>query len=776
MRLSDGMDRTDGIDRIDRIDRVDVVRANGIERASGIEGIARRRAGRAARRRTWAGRFALVAGALGMALGVFGGRQPADAAPPGRAELLIDKGDGQVILRSLPWRAGMTGQDLLQAGGLPLVTQGGAVCAIDGLGCPADDCFCACKGARGCRYWKYHQGDAAGRWREATVGPAQQAVPEGGLEGWVWGRAAPLTAPPAWRAGRLALDWLLAQQEDGGGLKGHVGFGAELAFGHRALGLGLHAAEGEPAGPDLLGFLRRQAPAYALGAAATGKAVAGIAAAGGDPRAAGGVDLLARLRGHYDPADGQYGAGTWDQAWAILGLVAAAEPVPPAALGALGRLAQAGGGWGPDAAGPADADSSGLALQAALAAGLPSDDALVRGALDHLAASQEGDGGWGHGGAGNLNSTAYALGGILAAGQDPRAAPWTEGHPGPLDFLLAAQGPDGRLRFGAQDAAIPDLVASLQALPSLAGRPLAPLGPAPALRRGLEWLRAQQQADGGFGGSGPGATVDAVLALAAAGADPDPRHPSGRRPGDLLLAQGAAFAEGSLAAAGKLALGVKVLGLDAAALPGAAGPFDLARHLEAGAAAAVGRAESSVWDLSWAVLGLRALERPLPEGLAADLAAAASPAGGWGYARAAAQPDPDSSGLALEALAAAGWGREAPAVQEAEAYLLTAQLPSGGWGYDGALSADSSAAVALGLSAQGHHLDAAGWMAGDADGWRRRGAVDALLGLQAADGSFRGFSPLLATTAALRALAGQVAPAEATQGRRLLLPLLIRGR
>lgn len=721
--------------------------------------------------------FALTTPGLLLMLLGFGpaASRPADAAPPGRAEILVDKGDGRVILRSLPWRAGMKGQDLLRESGLPLVIQGGAVCAIDGLGCPASDCFCACKGTRACRYWKYHQGDAAGRWREATVGPGEQTLPEGALEGWVWGRAAPLTAPPAWRAGRLALDWLLTQQEPGGGLKGHVGFGAELAFGQRALGLGFGEAEEASGGKDLLGFLRRQAPAYAQGAAATGKAIAGLAAAGGDPAAAGGADLLARLRSSYDSSSGRFGSGTWDQAWAILGLAAAAEPVPSAALAALVALAHPGGGWGPAAGAEADADSTGLAMQAALTAGLASDDARLKAALGWLASSQGADGGWGHGDGSNLNSTAYVLGALLAAGLDPRAAPWAGDHPGPLDFLLAAQGADGRLRFGAQDAAIPDLVASLQALPPLAGRALAPLGGAPALRRGLAWLQAQQLADGGFGGSGPGATIDAVLALAAADAPSDPRHPGGRRPSDLLRAQGAAYAAGSLAAAGKLALGLSTLDVDVSALPGDGAPFDLRSQLSAAAAAAVGRPERSVWDLSWAILGLRALSLPLPEGLAEDLATAASPTGGWGFERAAALPDPDSTGLALQALAAAGWTREAPALQEAEAYLLAAQLAAGGWGYDGALSVDSSAAVALGLAALGHHLDGAGWMAGDKDGWRRRGPIDALLGQQAADGSFRGFSPLLAGAAALRVLAGQAPPPE-LQGRRLLLPLLTRGR
>jgi prenyltransferase beta subunit len=717
--------------------------------------------------------------ALGLAMAAAGSpaaRRDAAAAAPPAVDLVVDRGDGGIHVERLPWVEGMTGLTLLSGSSVPVVANGGAVCAIDGLGCPAADCFCACKGARGCRYWSYHHGDAAGAWSAAGTGPAEFQVPAGALEGWAWGRPAPLAAPAPWRSGRLALAWLRRFQDGRGGMAGHVGFSAEAAFGARGLGLDLDLLRPSAAGPGLREFMLAAAADYARSVAATGKAVAGLAAAGGDPRRAAGADLVARLAAAYDPTSGRYGSGTWDQAWAILGLVAAGEALPPAAVGALLGLADPAGGWSADGAGEPEADSTGLALQAAHAAGLPPDAPVLRAALDFLAAGQGADGGWGHHGPSNVNSTAYATAGILATGENPRGGRWAAGHPSPIDFLLAAQTADGRLRFGNADAEESDLVASLQALPALAGRPLPPAGAATALRRALDWLRAQQQPDGGFGGFGPGSSLDAVLALAGAGQDPAPRHRAGRTARDYLVATGPDYAERGLAAAGKLAAGLRVLDVDADALPRGEGRFDLRAHLTLKAAEAVGAREQSVWDLAWAILGLTALNVPLPDGLAQDLADAGSPGGGWGYARGAEAADPDSTGLALSALAAAGWGRDRPAVQEAEAWLLSAQQPSGGWGFEGAPSVDATAGVLLGLSAQGHRVDGAGWMGGEPGGWSRRSGRDAIMGLQATDGSFQGPSPLLATTAGIQALAGRPWPWLGTGRWRLWLPLLTQRR
>ena len=81
-----------------------------------------------------------------------------------------------------------------------------------------------------------------------------------------------------------------------------------------------------------------------------------------------------------------------------------------------------------------------------------------------------------------------------------------------------------------------------------------------------------------------------------------------------------------------------------------------------------------------------------------------------------------------------------------------------------------------GLTAQGHRVNGAGWMRGGPGGWGRQGGREAILGLQATDGSFQGPSPLLSTTAGIQALAGRPWPWLAAGQWRLWLPLLARGR
>ncbi|HID24016.1 MAG TPA: hypothetical protein EYP14_16665, partial [Planctomycetaceae bacterium] len=78
--------------------------------------------------------------------------------PPHRAGLIVVHGDGRVVTRCVPFdEETLTGADLLARSGLSVTFAaygglGQAVCAIDGEGCPAEDCFCRCKGAS-CAYW-----------------------------------------------------------------------------------------------------------------------------------------------------------------------------------------------------------------------------------------------------------------------------------------------------------------------------------------------------------------------------------------------------------------------------------------------------------------------------------------------------------------------------------------------------------------------------------------------------------------------------------------------
>jgi hypothetical protein len=124
----------------------------------------------------------------------------AAAQPPHHAALIVDFGDGRVVVRVVAF-AGETisGVDLLQQAGLDVAVMvnlggGAALCAVEGVGCAPtpQECFCQCRGSP-CRYWSYfHLQDGA--WAYAGMGAADHVLRDGDVDGWVWGDGR--TAPP----------------------------------------------------------------------------------------------------------------------------------------------------------------------------------------------------------------------------------------------------------------------------------------------------------------------------------------------------------------------------------------------------------------------------------------------------------------------------------------------------------------------------------------------------------------------------------------------------
>lgn len=117
---------------------------------------------------------------------------------PNQAALVIVLEDGLTVERCVAFdEPQLSGYDLLQRADLDLVVDvsgaGAVVCAIEGSGCPADDCFCECSGAD-CIYWAYwYQQD--GQWQYAQVGAATYQVQPGAVQAWVWGPGSPTEAP-----------------------------------------------------------------------------------------------------------------------------------------------------------------------------------------------------------------------------------------------------------------------------------------------------------------------------------------------------------------------------------------------------------------------------------------------------------------------------------------------------------------------------------------------------------------------------------------------------
>lgn len=198
-------------------------------------------------------------------------------------------------------------------------------------------------------------------------------------------------------------------------------------------------------------------------AGAAAKAALAAEALGLDPTDVGGVDLIAVAHGAYDPATGAYGGDDFTQSIVMLGLACTGNTVGDLAADALRETQiEDSGGWG--FGGFADADTTAIAIQALLAAGVPADDPDVVEALGYLKASQAVDGGWGYDpSASNASSTAFAVQALLALGEDPESAAYTKGGNTPISYLLSQQLPDGSF------AGFDPTYATNQVLPALAG-------------------------------------------------------------------------------------------------------------------------------------------------------------------------------------------------------------------------------------------------------------------------------------------------------------------
>ncbi len=115
----------------------------------------------------------------------------AQSEGPNQAGLVVIHGDGLVITRCVSFtESEISGLDLLQRSGLAWQASNGpmgsTVCALDGEGCAASDCFCKCKQAP-CAYWNYYTGSGDGAWLYSGIGAAARALKNGDVDAWVWG-------------------------------------------------------------------------------------------------------------------------------------------------------------------------------------------------------------------------------------------------------------------------------------------------------------------------------------------------------------------------------------------------------------------------------------------------------------------------------------------------------------------------------------------------------------------------------------------------------------
>ncbi|HVM04783.1 MAG TPA: prenyltransferase/squalene oxidase repeat-containing protein [Acidimicrobiales bacterium] len=266
---------------------------------------------------------------------------------------------------------------------------------------------------------------------------------------------------------------------------------------------------------------------------------------------------------------------------------------------------------------------------------------------------------------------------------------------------------------------------------ALALVPAVPVGPAAAsgtvlappfdAARAVAFLEANQQPDGGFETAGfPGfETPDAVLAIAEA-AQTGPSWSSaqaraavaatvkdGRTPLDYL--DDLAETTPSAGQAAKLVvLAVAPLGFDPAAFdPQGDGAANLVARMDSGANADGSFGPPGALNATlYAVLASRLAGRAVPAATRAFVLAAQQANGGWNFAGdpKGSDVDVDTTGLALQALAAAGVDPFDEPVRRAVAFLAANRLPTGGWAAFGAEDPNATALAILGLTAAGRDV------------------------------------------------------------------------
>ena len=255
----------------------------------------------------------------------------------------------------------------------------------------------------------------------------------------------------------------------------------------------------------------------------------------------------------------------------------------------------------------------------------------------------------------------------------------------------------------------------------------------------VEWLKGQQNADGGFGSpdSSVGATADTLIAVAATGDNAIAWTAGGQSALDYLKANVASISKaGDL---GKVVLALIASGQNPRTCCGT----DLVSELESMIAAdgKIGGESDFINEHSVAMLALSSASRPVPAASVNFLLTQQIEDGSWSWNgdTAAGSGDNNTTAMVVVALAAAGVPADNAQIQKAIAKLHGQQNSDGGfpyispspWGTDS--DANSTAVVIWALLAAGEDPGGVDWKYEGQDGLS---AMDKLRAFQNDSGAF----------------------------------------
>ncbi|NLE44047.1 MAG: terpene cyclase/mutase family protein [Chloroflexi bacterium] len=292
---------------------------------------------------------------------------------------------------------------------------------------------------------------------------------------------------PAWAQSAVVdgLSWLKLQQQPDGGITNGFAEGSDL--GTTCDTIMAIAAGGQRVnewlsdnGNSPVDYLEDQLSAGTvelLGLKA--KVALTLLFAGEDPTAFAGQDLVSELEASYESASGSYGSTVYDQALILVTLARAGRPLPEGAIQNLLDNQSDDGSWalfGPTEDSVGDTNTTAMVIQALIVA-----DRLdeIDSALDYLHRVQNDDGGFpyqnpsDYGTDSDANSTAVVLQALLAAGESPDD--WAPQGTDPMQALELMQDTDTGAFFWQAAVATPNVLATAQAIPALAGYTLVDL-------------------------------------------------------------------------------------------------------------------------------------------------------------------------------------------------------------------------------------------------------------------------------------------------------------
>ena len=285
----------------------------------------------------------------------------------------------------------------------------------------------------------------------------------------IGGSGPPAHASARGDAARKGADWIAGEQADDGGF-----FASGQRVDQTAETLAAIVAGGVRGRPvtRAVSYLRKHAASGATRGAYTGRIVAGLVAAGENPREFAGTDFVAKLDDQYDKGSGAYDTeNLFTNLMGANGAVAVRKALPAKAAAYIGDNACSKGGFGFQngcAEGP-DVDTSAWVINVLVAAGRKSDPA-VDSARTYILSVQRDDGGFGftQDKSTSADSTGLVLSAIEALGERTTKAPWRRGDGGdPVKALLPLQHSSGGFRFVSSSKS-PNALSTMNAVPGLA--------------------------------------------------------------------------------------------------------------------------------------------------------------------------------------------------------------------------------------------------------------------------------------------------------------------